>query len=167
MFILLFYLFSKFIPIIPVVRTGEEKDYSRLRKIVFEKQMKKVIKENKKSDVAATGIIILLMLISAPCIMAQDETGIKTVLRLEYFHIDSLQNLTATLQAKQEGRYLPLQGMEINFKFRQGATEKLIGTGKTNEKGKVFITIPEEVLSTSGDNGIYSFEAALDDFHGA
>ena len=51
LFILLFFLFSKFIPIIPVVRTGEEKDYSRLRKVVFEKQMKQVIKENKKAMV--------------------------------------------------------------------------------------------------------------------
>jgi len=159
LFILLFYLFSKFIPIIPVVRTGEEKDYSRLRKVVFEKQMKKVIKENKKSDVGATGIIILLMLVSAPCALAQDETGIQTVLKLEYFHVDSLQNLTATLQAKQEGRYLPLQGMEINFKFRQGSTEKPIGTALTNENGKVSIAIPEEVLTTGGDKGIYSFEA--------
>ena len=49
LFILLFYLFSKFVPIIPIVRTGEEKDYSRLRKVVFENQMKKVIKRTKKA----------------------------------------------------------------------------------------------------------------------
>lgn len=161
LFILLFYLFSKFVPIIPIVRTGEEKDYSRLRKVVFENQMKKVIKKNKKSDVIATGIILLLMLVSMPCTMAQDETKIQTVLKLEYFHVDSTQNLTATLQAKVEGRYLPLQGMEIGFKFLQDNTEKSMGTALTNEEGIVTFSIPDDIFATKGNKGIYSFGASF------
>jgi hypothetical protein len=101
------------------------------------------------------------MLISAPCAMAQDETGIPTVLKLEYFHVDSVHTITATLRAKQEGRYTPLNGMEITFKFNQGGVEKQIGTGMTNDKGKVAIAIPEDILSGGGDKGIYSFGATF------
>ena len=161
MFILLFYLFSKFVPIIPVVRTGEEKDYSRLRKVVFEKQMKKAIKENKKGDTITTGIVILLMLVASSGAMAQDDTQVQTVLKLEYFHVDSLQSLTGTLLSRQEGRYQPLEGMEINFKLMQGGTEKSIGSALTNEKGKVAMAIPEELLSGGGDKGLYSFTASF------
>jgi Ni/Fe-hydrogenase subunit HybB-like protein len=161
LFILLFYLFSKFIPIIPVVRTGEEKDYSRLRKIVFEKQMKKVIKKTKKGDVITTGIIFFLLFTSAPRAMSQDEIGIQTLLKLEYFHVDSLQNLTATLRSKVEGRYLPIEGMEINFRCVQGNSEKSIGNALTNSKGKVSVPIPEEILASGGDKGVFLFDAVF------
>jgi hypothetical protein len=162
LFILLFYLFSKFVPIIPVVRTGEEKDYSRLRKMVFEKQMKKVIKKTKKGEVISTAIIVLLLLTSTPRALSQDETGIQTVLKLEYFHVDSLQNLKATLRSKVEGRYLPLEGMEINFSFRDGITEKSIGKALTNAKGIISVPIPQEILTTGGDKGVFSFDAFFD-----
>ncbi|MDP1622179.1 MAG: NrfD/PsrC family molybdoenzyme membrane anchor subunit [Bacteroidales bacterium] len=159
MFILLFYLFSKFIPIIPIVRTGEEKDYSRLRNMVFEKQMKKVIKQRKKSDAAATGMIILLMLVSAPRVIAQNEDPIQTVLNLGYYHVDSVHNLSATLRTKIDGRYMPLPGMEIEFILLQSGKEKLLGTGQTNDHGKVNFSIPGEIIDTGGDKGIYTFEA--------
>jgi molybdopterin-containing oxidoreductase family membrane subunit len=48
MFILLFYLFSKFIPIIPVVNIVEEKDYSSLRNKVKEKNLRDRVKELKR-----------------------------------------------------------------------------------------------------------------------
>jgi len=162
MFILLFYLFSKFIPIIPIVRTGEEKDYSRLRNMVFEKQMKKVIKERKKSDVPVTGIILLFMMLSAPCAMAQEEEGpVPTVVKLEYYHTDSIQNLTATLRANVDGRYLPLPGMEIDFKFIQGGKGKSMGTALTSEHGNATFSIPEDIINSGGDKSIYSFEASF------
>jgi hypothetical protein len=161
LFILLFYLFSKFIPIIPVVRTGEEKDYSRLRKNVFEKQMKKVIKQKKNSDIVTTGIIILLLVVSVPRVIAQEETAVQTVLKLEYFHVDSVRNLTATLRSKVEGRYLPLSGMEITFKSLRDKTENSMGTAVTNEKGKAVFNMPEEILAKGGDEGLYSFESSF------
>ncbi|MCK9421033.1 MAG: polysulfide reductase NrfD [Bacteroidales bacterium] len=161
LFILLFYLFSKFIPIIPVVRSGEEKDYSRLRKIVFEKQMKKVIRQRKKSDVVVTGIIILLMIASTPRVIAQEEGPVQTVLKLEYFHIDSVQNLKATLRAKIDGRYMPLPGMEIGCKVLQGKTETPLGTNTTNDKGIATFAIPDEIIASGGDKGFYSFEASF------
>jgi hypothetical protein len=160
MFILLFYLFSKFIPIIPVVRTGEEKDYSRLRNMVFERQMKKVIKERKKSDAAATtGIIMLLLMITAPQIMAQDNGSTPTSIKLGYYHIDSTHRLTASLKAKVEGRFLPLAGQEIVFKYSAGGTEQELGKGITSEKGSVNFPIPEEIIAGGGDKGLYSFDA--------
>lgn len=161
LFILLFYLFSKFIPIIPVVRSGEEKDYSRLRKIVFEKQMKKVIKQNKNNDVAVTGMVILLLIFSAPRVLAQDEDRIQPLLKLEYFHVDSVNSVTATLREKKDGRFLPIPGMEIDFKFLQGSTETSMGKAITNEKGSVSLSIPEDILITGGDKGIFSFEASF------
>jgi len=161
MFILLFYLFSKFIPIIPMVRTGEEKDYSRLRNLVFERQMKKVIKSRKKNDAAITGMIILFMMVAAPRIMAQEGESIPTVLKLGYYHADSAQNLTATLKAKIEGRYLPVPGMEVTFKYIQGKSEKEMGKSLTSEQGSTTFTIPADIFSTGGDKGIYTFEASF------
>ncbi len=51
MFILLFYLFSKFIPIMPLARVVEEKDYSSLRKKVKEKNLKNLVKEIKRKEI--------------------------------------------------------------------------------------------------------------------
>ena len=122
--------------------------------------MKKAIKKHKKSDAVITGIFILLIFVSSTGARAQDESGIKTVLKLEYFHIDSVQNLNATLQARVEGRFLPLQGMEIDFKYLQGSTEKSMGAALTDEEGKVTFPIPDDILATKGDKGIYSFAAS-------
>lgn len=161
LFILLFYLFSKFIPIIPVVRTGEEKDYSRLRRIVFEKQMKKVIRQHNKKDVIATGIVILLLVGSTPGIMAQDDSRIQPTLKLDYFHIDSVQMLRATLRVKADGRFSPVPAMEISFINLRGAKETPMGKSMTNEKGVASILIPDEILASGGEQGIYTFEASF------
>jgi 5-hydroxyisourate hydrolase-like protein (transthyretin family) len=161
MFILLFYLFSKFIPILPVVRTGEEKDYSRLRKIVFEKQMKQVIREKKKSDTVVTGLLILLLMSPFTSAFSQEGNELQTVLKLEYFHIDSTQKLTATLRSKESGKFSPVEGMEITFKYKKGDTETALGTASTNKKGKGSVEIPGEILTSGGDKGIYSFEATF------
>jgi molybdopterin-containing oxidoreductase family membrane subunit len=161
LFILLFYLFSKFIPIIPVVRTGEEKDYSRLRKIVFEKQMKRVIKQHKKSDIPAAGMVILLMILSTSGLMAQDQDKLQPLLKLEYFHIDSSNSLTATLRAKVDGKFLPIPDMEIDFTLLKGSVPTSMGKAVTNEKGRISFPISEEILSSGGDKGIYNFEATF------
>ena len=161
LFILLFYLFSKFIPIMPIVRSGEEKDYSRLRKIVFEKQMKKVIKHHNKSEAAVTGLMILLLLSFTPSLLAQEDNKIQPLLKLEYFHIDSVNKLTATLQAKVKGKFSPLRNMEIALKYSQGGSVTEMTTLITNEKGRASYEIPEEIMTSGGDKGIYSFEAAF------
>jgi molybdopterin-containing oxidoreductase family membrane subunit len=48
MFMLLFYLISKFIPIIPIMPSDEKKDYTRLRRKVKEKVLKQKMAELKK-----------------------------------------------------------------------------------------------------------------------
>ena len=163
LFILLFYLFSKFIPIIPIVRTGEEKDYSRLRKIVFEKQMKTVIKKRKNENIVTNAILILLMLASGSMLKAQNDEKIQPLLKLDYYHVDSVHNLTAILRTKIEGRFQPLADMEISFISRNGESKTTIGTASTNENGKATISIPEDIFTSGGDKGNYSFEA---DFQG-
>ena len=47
MFILLFFLFSKFLPIVNVVKVTEDKSYGSLREIVADRILKRQIKELK------------------------------------------------------------------------------------------------------------------------
>jgi molybdopterin-containing oxidoreductase family membrane subunit len=49
MFFMLFYIFSKILPIVPAVRVKEGKNYAELRKKVLERQLKRQIKETKKA----------------------------------------------------------------------------------------------------------------------
>lgn len=50
MFCLLFFLFSKFVPLIPIVREDESKNYGQLRKMVIERNIKRKIKETRKEE---------------------------------------------------------------------------------------------------------------------
>ena len=50
LFCFLFYLFSKFMPILPVVKVAEGKNYAQLRKMVLERQMKRKLKEARKKE---------------------------------------------------------------------------------------------------------------------
>ncbi|MFC1733991.1 NrfD/PsrC family molybdoenzyme membrane anchor subunit [candidate division KSB1 bacterium] len=50
MFMLLFFLISKFIPIVPAFKVVEEKDYSRLRKKVKESNLKKMMKQIRRKE---------------------------------------------------------------------------------------------------------------------
>ncbi len=50
MFGLLFFLFSKFVPIIPVVREDETQNYALLRKMVIERNIKRKMKETRKKE---------------------------------------------------------------------------------------------------------------------
>jgi Ni/Fe-hydrogenase subunit HybB-like protein len=50
LFCLLFFLFSKFIPILPVVKAEEGKNYAELRKSVMKRIMKRKIEETKKIE---------------------------------------------------------------------------------------------------------------------
>ena len=50
LFCLLFFLFSKFIPIIPVVKEDASKNYPQLRKTVTERVIKRKLKETKMRE---------------------------------------------------------------------------------------------------------------------
>jgi Ni/Fe-hydrogenase subunit HybB-like protein len=168
MFIFLFYIFSKFIPIIPVVRTGEEKDYSRIRKMVFERQLKSLIRMKKKGIETASVILILALPFLALHGQAQDGSGTATSLRLEYFNKDGTRSLAATLKSKQEGRFLPLAGQPVKFSAGAADAKSPLGTATTDGKGKAFVTLPSELFAQGSD--LYTFEALFDpsgDLNGA
>jgi len=161
LFILLFFIFSKFIPIIPVVRTGEEKDYSRLRKKVFEKQMKQLIRLRKRSDIPIGMIFLLLITFTAPAVMSQETSGIKTSLHLDFFNKEGAKSLVASLKGQEEGKYFPLENMKVNFEFVSGNEKKPIGTISTTAKGKATIEIPKKIISSGGSKGVFSFMATF------
>jgi len=159
-FILLFYIFSKFIPIIPMTRAGEEKDYSRLRKKVYENQMKKLIKIRKKTDTAAIAVILLILGFTASSVQAQDTATIKTRLKLEYFYTSGDRLLQANLVTKEEGKFSPFEGADVSFSFTSGKETRDLGSVTTNEKGQALIEIPEDVFTSGGDKGAYTFSCS-------
>ena len=154
MFILLFFLFSKFIPILPMVRTGEEKDYSRLRKKAEQRQ------EKGAGGKHAVAVVLLLLALSgsAPA-MAQEGTGVRTVLKLDYGNVNGTRSLTATLKAKQEGRFLPWENGEVHFFFQGKEAKRELGVVESNEKGKAVIDLPEDIFTTGPES--YLFSAAF------
>lgn len=159
-FILFFLLFSKFVPILTVSSHGEEKEYSRLRKKVFERQMNRLVRIRKKSDATIIPLILVFLTFSFGTVMAQDEsTAGKTNLKLDYYNQSGLRKLVATLKTKIEGKYKPVEGMTISFDAVSGKEKKDLGTALTSDKGKATIDIPEEIFSTGGEKGVYTFEA--------
>jgi hypothetical protein len=162
LFLLLFYIFSKFIPIMPVVKTGEEKDYSRLRKLVVDKQKKEVVKTGTKVDIIAVALLFLMSGLLATGVKAQDSTKTKTVLSLEYLNRNGTKILTGKLSAKKEGKYAPVEGMKLNFSYVSGKERKTIGNEETGSNGKAMVEIPEEIMASGGNKGNYSFESSYE-----
>jgi molybdopterin-containing oxidoreductase family membrane subunit len=160
LFLLLFYVFSKFIPIMPVVRTGEEKDYSRLRKLVTDRQKKEAVSTGKKANFIAVVMFFLMSGLLATGTKAQDSVRTKTVLSLEYLNKDGTKILIGKLSAKKEGKYAPVEGMKLNFSYISGKERKMIGTEETEANGKTMIEIPNEIMGSGGNKGIYSFESS-------
>jgi Ni/Fe-hydrogenase subunit HybB-like protein len=162
LFILLFYIFSKFMPIIPMVRTGEEKDYSRLRKKVFERQMKQLIRIRKRSDIPIGMILLLLVSFVSPRVLADEPAGVKTSLHLEFFNREGAKSLSATLKGQAEGKFFPLGDLKVNFYYTSGKEKKALGTVATSGKGKAVLDIPEEITSSGGEKGVYAYSASFE-----
>ena len=160
-FILLFYLFSKFVPILTIASHGEEKDYSRLRKKVFERQMRRLVNIRRKSDTTLIPVLLLALTFSFSSVAAQDSLSNKTNLKLDYFNKSGSRTLVATLRSKIEGKYKPIAGMTISFNAVSGKGKLDLGTATTSEKGKATVGIPENIFTSGGEKGIYSFEAAF------
>jgi hypothetical protein len=55
--------------------------------------------------------------------------------------------------------------MKVNFDFVSGKEKKLIGTISTTAKGKAAIEIPEEINSSGGAKGVFSFMASFNGFN--
>ena len=122
----------------PVVKTGEEKDYSRLRKMVIGKQAKELVRSGAKTTTIVALIFLMNGLFSTKA-RAQDSTTIKTVLSLEYLNSDGTHILTGKLSAKKDGKYVPVEGMKLDFSYVSGDVKKLMGTEVTGAKGKASV----------------------------
>ena len=162
LFLLLFYIFSKFIPIMSVVKTGEEKDYSRLRKLVVDKQKKETVKTGTKVDIIAVALLLLISGLLATGVKAQDSIKTKTVLSLEFLNRNGTKILTGKLSAKKEGKYAPVEGMKLTFSYVSGEERKTIGNEETGSNGKAMIEIPQEIMASGGNKGSYSFESSFE-----
>ena len=160
LFILLFYLFSKFIPILPLMHHGEEKDYSRLRKKVYEKQMKDLIRVRKKADSVTAVIVLLILSFAAFPAKAQETEAAVSRLKLDYFYKSGSRFLQAKLVKKTGKKYLPFEGADVSFSSVQGQDTKVLGSVQTNEKGLAFLDLPEDIFSSGGDKGTYAFSAS-------
>ena len=161
LFLLLFYIFSKFIPIMPVVTTGEEKDYSRLRKLVLDKEEKIMKKTVRKRGTVAAILILIMAGGFFETAAAQDTSAVKTVLSLEYNNRDGTKILTGKLSAKKEGKFVPVEGMRIDFSSLNGDVKKLIASEETGDKGKASIEIPEEMFQSTAPETTHEFGASF------
>jgi hypothetical protein len=123
--------------------------------------MKQAIKAKKKSDVIAVALIFLMAGLLGTSARAQDTARIKTVLSLEYLNRDGTKILTGKLSAKKEGKYMPVNGMKLNFSYVSGKVRKSIGTEETGSKGKAMIEIPDGIIASGGTKGTYSFESSF------
>ena len=159
LFLLLFFVFSKFIPIMPVVRTGEEKDYSRLRNLVSDRKSKQLARLNRRNSTIAIVLILLSTGFLTTVARAQDSTHIKTVLNLEYMNRDGTRILTGKLSAKKDGKYVPVEGKTIAFSLITGKKNEQIGTAETGTKGKALLEITDSIMKSGETNGTYAFIA--------
>jgi molybdopterin-containing oxidoreductase family membrane subunit len=160
LFILLFFLFSKFIPILPVMHHGEEKDYSRLRKKVYENQMKKLIDIRKKSDSVTAVLLLLFILTGVGSVFSQDSEPAATRLKLDYFYKSGSRVLQAKVMKKTDNKYKPFEGAEVTFVYSPDKEKRELGKSVTDEKGIAFTELPDDLFAGGGEKGIFSFAAS-------
>jgi hypothetical protein len=91
----------------------------------------------------------------------QDTSAVKTVLSLEYLSSNGIRILTGKLSAKKEGKYVPVEGMKLDFSFLNGKDKKLIAMEVTGAKGKASIEIPDEFLTKAGAKEPFTFESSF------
>ena len=160
LWLLLFFLFSKFLPIVPVVRvpTSDERDYFKLRKLAQERVLRRMIRTTRKGSKVATSLLILILMSSAISVQAQDP--VRSRLKLEFLNKSGTRILTAKLTSKKDDQTIPLSGMEVSF-FVQGEKEKVsLGKAKTDEAGKAGFTLPGKLNVPRNKEGKYSYSAS-------
>ena len=158
--LLLFFLFSKFLPIVPVVRvnTADERDYFKLRKLAKERILRRMIRKTRKEKNLVAGILVLLFMSAALAGHAQDP--LRSRLKLEFLNKSGTRILTGKLTSKKDDQTVPLEGMEVSF-FIQGANNKvLLGKASTDEAGKANFTLPDKLDIRRNKEGKYSYSAA-------
>lgn len=159
---LLFFLFSKFLPIVPVVRvpSSDERDYFKLRKLAKERILRRLIRKTRKDKHVVLGFVVLMTLSSAVVCQAQDP--VRSRLKLEFLNKSGTRTLTAKLTSKKEDQTIPLQGMQVSF-FIQGEKNKaLLGKASTDETGRASLTLPGKLEVPRNKEGKYSFLATYE-----
>jgi len=160
LWLLLFFLFSKFLPIVPVVRvpTADERDYFKLRKQAKDRILRRMIKKNRKDKVIAVSILILLFISTSVAVHAGDP--VRSRLKLEFLNKSGTRMLNAKLTSKKDDQTIPLEGMEVNF-FVQGEKDKVsLGKASTDEAGKATFTLPDKLGVPRNKEGKYSYSAS-------
>ena len=142
LWLLLFFLFSKFLPIVPVVKvpSSEERDYFKLRKLTRERITRRMIRQAGKSKNVVTGLIILFLITAASLSYAQDP--LRTRLKLEFQNKSGTRMLMAKLTSKKEDQTVPLQGMQVSFFIRGEKDKQLLGKESTDETGIATFNLP-------------------------
>jgi len=159
---LLFFLFSKFLPIVPVVRvpTSEEHDYFKLRKLAKERILRRLIRKTRSDKKVVAGILVLMFLSAAFTCHAQDP--LRSRLKLEFLNKSGSRVLTGKLTSKKDDKTVPLQGMTVKF-FLQGEKGRvLLGNATTDEAGKAIFTIQEKISVPRNKEGKYIYAAVYD-----
>ncbi|MEI8004905.1 MAG: hypothetical protein WCI48_01765, partial [Bacteroidota bacterium] len=162
LWLLLFFLFSKFLPIVPVVRvpTADERDYFKLRKQAKDRILRRMIKKNRKDKAVAVSILILLFLSTSVVVHAGDP--VRSRLKLEFLNKSGTRMLNAKLTSKKDDQTIPLEGMEVNF-FVQGEKDKVsLGKASTDEAGKATFTLPDKLGVPRNKEGKYSYSASYE-----
>ena len=161
-FMLFFYLFSKFIPIIPVVKikSSEEKDYLKLRKITTKRMLKRVLKQVEKEKKVVVSILILLF-VSAQ-IVARAEEPVQPRLKLEFASKSGVRTLSVKLSARIEGQNTPLAGLPVSCFLVTEKGNLLLGKDTTGENGVAEVTLPAELGQPRNKEGTYQYMAAFD-----
>lgn len=161
MFILLFFLISKFIPIIPTMTVEEGKDYSRLRKLVMEKNLKeKVVEFKRKSKSTIVGLILLA--IPLPFLNAsetQQNNQLNSRLNIEYFNKTGEKSLVATLTSREGRTTTNLSNLNVSFFSVADTSKILLDIKQTDEKGQAVIQLPENLIQ---NNGFFNFEVLFE-----
>jgi hypothetical protein len=161
LFLLLFYLFSKMIPIIPVVKikSSEEKDYLRLRKMTRKRMLNRLMKQVSKDKEVAIGIVLVLS--SSIFMVAKAQELLKSRLQLDYFNNSGIKTLQAKLTARKDEKTVPLSQMILNFYVVTGKDKKLLGTDTTGEAGEADLVLPSDLGVSRNNEGKYNYLAAF------
>jgi Ni/Fe-hydrogenase subunit HybB-like protein len=139
-FLLLFYLFSKFIPIIPVVRVGEERDYSKLRMMAKERFLRRMMKQLKREKKAVVSVIILVCCAASLSVRAQEP--VKSRLKLEFANKSGMRSLSVRITARIDDKTAPLPDLKIRFYALADTAKELLGEMVTSEEGRASVEIP-------------------------
>jgi|GEM_PF-92972 len=158
-FFLLFYLFSKFLPIIPVVKikSSEEKDYLKLRKLTTQRILRRIMKQVKNDKKVVIGMLTFLFLSAGTGVYAQEQ--VKSRLKLEFVNKSGNRFLNVKLTARIEEQSTPLVKMPVNFFLVTEKTDIPLGYDTTDMDGLCTFPLPCDPGVAHSKDGAYTYGA--------